>query len=328
MSPGDLERTIGEIRYWHRRRCFAMDQRKRTDSSLAWFLKLALGWNKVLPKAEREAVEARVAGLIAAGEASVEAGRLAERETLSKREARSLAKAEQKAACDDSAFAEWRDLIEGSVVARAPFDAVESQATAEMERLAETLPVWPWFSANVFKDGSRSLAVIVGEAGDLASYPKQGHLWKRMGLAVIGPGDGTLDTRQGGLLKGAPKAEWVAHDYNAKRRSTMFVIGDCLVKGKTIYREIYLRRKDHERARAEADGLKVVPAAQIPEGRMHEFTSDGHVHKRAQRYMEKRLLRDLWRAWRNEQQEAKLEVPSSALCALPTAAHRIDREAY
>lgn len=36
-------------------------------------------------------------------------------------------------------------------------------------------------------------------------------------------------------------------------------------------------------AREDNDGMKV-----------------GHAHNRAKRYMEKRLMRDLWRAWRDD----------------------------
>ena len=51
-------------------------------------------------------------------------------------------------------------------------------------------------------------------------------------------------------------------------------------------------------AKAAAAGLKVVPSAQIPKGREAEFMSEQHVHRRAQRVMEKELLKDLWVAWR------------------------------
>jgi hypothetical protein len=84
----------------------------------------------------------------------------------------------------------------------------------------------------------------------------------------------------------------------------MFVIGDNLVKGKSAYRAVYDERKVYERQKAQAEGLKVAPSAKIPKEKHAEYRSEGHSHLRAKRYMEKRLLRDLWRAWRDHESNA------------------------
>ena len=173
-----------------------------------------------------------------------------------------------------------------------------------------TLPVLTGFGEAVRGFGAVSLAVIVAEAGDLSAYPKEGHLWKRMGLAVM---DGV---RQGGLSKGAASEDWIEHGYNATRRSKMFVIGDVLIKTAGVYREVYLARKDYERARAEAAGLAVLPSAKIGKANAATSISDGHIHRRAQRYMEKRLLKDLWQAWNRP--EANKVLPSQAFLTLPS----------
>lgn len=275
-----LDQTIAEIRYHHRTRNFAMEQRKRADLSLLAFLRVQLGWSKSLPEAERKAIAAH---------------------------AKELA---------DNPAGEWAEVILAAIAARAPFDAVEKQATKEMERLAKTLPVWEGFAKDVRGFGARSLAVIVGEAGDLSAYPKKGHLWKRMGVAVI---DGV---RQGGLRKTAGADAWIEHGYNRERRSRMFVIGDCLVKSGEHYRQTYLRRKEYERNRAVAAGLKVAPSAKIPAKAKDEYISDGHIHRRAQRYMEKMLLRDLRAAWR-----ANSEMPERVEKLLPADLHQNEREA-
>jgi hypothetical protein len=116
--------------------------------------------------------------------------------------------------------------------------------------------------------------VIVAEAGDLNNYANPAKIWKRMGLAVF---DGK---RQGGLPKTASAEEWIAHGYTRKRRSLMWNIGDALIKGNRDgeYRTLYLQRKDYEVARDPE--MKPIQA-----------------HRRAQRVMEKALLRDLWVAW-------------------------------
>ena len=271
-----LEALIDDIREQHRIRCYAMEQRKRANLSLGSFLRLVLGWSLALPEADRNRIKAYAQALIRLGEDE--------------------AKALKKGApfkTDEPDYLKWRDAIMASLEARRPFMDIEKDATKEMERLALLLPVWKWCEG-IRGFGAVSLAVIVGEAGDLSNYPRKGHLWKRMGLAVMG------DIRQGGLKKTAAKEEWIAHGYNRQRRSRVWNIGDALIKGNADgeYRQVYLARKVYERDRAEAAGLTVAPAAKIPKARAGEFMSDGHIHRRAQRVMEKRLLRDLWQEWR------------------------------
>jgi hypothetical protein len=278
----DLADTIESIISAHRRRCYAMEQRKRANLSLGAFLRIEFGWSKKLPEAQRSAIAKRTAGLIKTGEKEIKAMDANKPFDL---------------AAVDPEYIEVRDLILASIEAREPFDDVEAAALKRMVQLAQTLPVWPWCEG-IRGFGPASLAVIVGEAGDLGGYPKKGHLWKRMGVAVI---DGT---RQGGLSKNAKAAEWIEHGYSRQRRSRLWNIGDALIKGNGDgeYRQTYLARKEYERERARAAGLQVVPAAKIPKGRQSEFMSDGHIHLRAQRYMEKRLLRNLWQAWRRAEQ--------------------------
>lgn len=107
--------------------------------------------------------------------------------------------------------------------------------------------------------GYKSVALILGTTGDLSNYSNPAKVWKRMRMSVI---DGKREI-------GGP------------RRAIMWVIGDVLIKSnKGKYREIYDRRKVYETTRA-------------PE------MSKMHAHRRAQRVMEKELLVDLWRQWRD-----------------------------
>ncbi len=257
-SPGEHQPIIDQIRYWHRQRRYAMEQRKRADLALGSFLRLMLGWRKDLPEKERDAI---------------------------KKQALTLVKSP-----GDS---EWADLINASVQSRAPFDAIEAKSLKSMSKLAEALPVWTEFGKDVRGFGAASLAVILAEAGDLTNYPKKGHLWKRLGVAVL---DGI---RQGGLSKNAGAEAWIEHGYNRERRSMIWNIGDTMLKAQVrkvkdsdgedtgervslgVYGQAYLDRKAYELARAPD-----MPPIQ--------------AHRRAQRYMEKRLLRDLWQAWRRD----------------------------
>lgn len=267
--PFDCAEFVASIRVWHRQRVFAMEQRKRVDLALGSFLRPQLGWRKGGDTKENATACARAATLI------------------------EMADAEHKGKpldVDEPAYEDWRNILVAAMATRSPWDALEKQATKEMEKFARCLPVWDW-AKDVRGLGARSLAIIVAEAGDLSAYPKKGHLWKRMGLAVM---DGV---RQGGLGKGASKDEWIVHAYNAKRRSQMFIIGDVMVKVGSHYRDVYLKRKEYERKRAEKLGLIVAPAAKIPKARAEMYIADGVIHRRSQRYMEKRLLKDLWQAW-------------------------------
>jgi len=275
-----LAPLIAEIRYWHRQRAFAQEQRKRQHLALASFLRLMLGWSPDAPERERKRAADQALARIAIGKAEAKG---------------------EGADTDEPAYGEWRELILASLAAAQPFAVLEANAGKQMEKLAKRLPVWGWASG-VRGLGALNLAIIVAEAGDLSAYPKKGHLWKRMGVAVMGEGDGRADLRQGGLRKGAAAQDWIDHGYNAARRSRLWNAGVCLIKGNRDgdYKAAYDRRKAYEMARAQARGVEM---------------SKIYAHRRAQRYMEKRLLRDLWQAWRR----ASAPLPSKANYDAPAA---------
>lgn len=143
-------------------------------------------------------------------------------------------------------------------------------------KLAKQLPVWAW-AEKVRGFGANNLGQLIGQTGTLDDYANPAKVWKRMGLAV--GEDGKAQRRvagPGGILQG----------FSPQRRALMHVIGDCLIKGNKTpdggdgeYRSLYVERKTYEQARNPDLALIV-------------------HHKRAMRYMEKRLLLHLWRAWR------------------------------
>lgn len=186
---------------------------------------------------------------------------------------------------DDELVAEQLlPFIHATLAGRAPFDTLRKNAEKVLAQRAKQLPVWPWIDAIRGADAG-GLAALVGEAGDLLNYATPAKLWKRLGLAVMS------GQRQGNPGKAATAEDWIRHGYSGRRRSIVWNIGHALVMcnkdGK--YRTIYLERKAYEHARA-------------PE------MSKGHASNRAQRYMEKRFVRDLWSAWRAA---ARGEQPSS-----------------
>ena len=259
VSAAETEQIIAEIRGAHRSMMFAVKQRIKLFNALGAFIRIALGWRPDLPDKESKRIKAEAQALIKSG---------------------------------GGAYSEYVKLTKE---AAEPFLLMEKEKTKLLESLAESLPIWAAFGEPIQGFGAKGLAMIIAQAGDLSNYPDTGKLRKRMGLAVIN------GRRQGSPGEGATKEDWIEHGYNKQRRSLMYAcIGDPLIKcnGDGRYRSIYLNRKKYEKQRAEENGLQVVPAAKIPKNRKDEFMSEGHVHLRAQRYMEQMLLKDLWRSWR------------------------------
>lgn len=161
--------------------------------------------------------------------------------------------------------------------ARKPFEAMRADIETAMRAEAQKLAVWPWYNSNR-GCGALGLGIIVGETGDLANYATASRVWKRLGLAVIG---GKAQGRPG---TGATAEDWIGHGYNPRRRSALWTVGDSLLKNNDtgVYRALYLARKQFELDKAKAEG--------------REMTA-GHIHRRAQRCMEKKLIADLWAHW-------------------------------
>lgn len=187
---------------------------------------------------------------------------------------------------------------------------------AQLEKLAPLLPAYASLWTETRGLGALGLALIAGEAGDLAQYDTHSKLWRRFGLHV--GGGKAFYIRRAGMSK----ADWKAAGYCPRRRSVIYQITDSLLKGQLKkvtkkasdvrrialgpYGTVYLARKQLEREKAQAEGLKVAPAAKIPEKDAHKYRSAGHIHNRAVRYVGKKLLRDLWKVWRRE---AAKELP-------------------
>lgn len=286
---------FAELTHYHRVNQFAMESRKRSDLALGALLRTGLGWSLNLPAEKRSAIRDKALELIAIGERELA-------HAVKSDLARQKGKKEPAppAGIDDPVYAEWRMVIVSSLKSRQPMADIETVTTQRMEQLVAELPVAAWWRENVVASSYISLARILAETGDLSNYATVSKLWKRMGLAVLN------GVRQGGLPKNAKAEDWIAHGYSPKRRSIMFVLGDSLMKGKTGYRTVYVARKAFEVEKAAAEGLTVLPAAKIGKKNAAMCRSEGHIHNRALRYMQKRLLRDLWAAWHEE--EARRDV--------------------
>jgi hypothetical protein len=266
-----------------------MNQRKSLDNQLGDMVRSLLGWSAALPKAERDRIKTEARETINACEVYLRA----ERRALEK------GKMPPQPPQDFG-------LILSTIAARAPFDAIEKMETASIEEMALKLPIWPKFR-DVRGLGPLGVGIIHAEASVPASdlnglypdYERVSKLYKRLGLAVF---DGRAQGRMSQALTGDQrKLAWVERGYNPMRRSRIWTVGSSLIKlngNDGRYRSLYLRRKAYERERAEANGIRVLPADKIPKGEEARCISLKHIDLRAQRVMEKQLVEDLWNAWR------------------------------
>ena len=153
--------------------------------------------------------------------------------------------------------------------------------------LAQGLPALDWWTS-VNGLGVLGYALLVSESGALSNYPDQGRpastgvstLWRRFGLHVVN-GKACATWKGGGLTA----EQWSDAGYSSRRRSLIFQITSSLLKRQNPYKALYDSRKRLEAAKA-PDGPKML------------------WHRRAERYVSKRLLRDLWRAWRDQRSYA------------------------
>jgi len=160
--------------------------------------------------------------------------------------------------------------------AMAPLDTAISDQKKVLEKLAKQLPVWTWCK-DISGVGPYMLARIVGAAGrPIGDYRSPSAVWKRFMLAVE---DG--------------KRQW--KDASPAARAIVWNVGECIIKAQ-------IRNPKGEDGKPLGERRAIGPLGQIYLDRREveagKVETPSHIHNRAKRYMEKRFLRDLWRAWR------------------------------
>jgi len=318
--PPHLPSIIADIRRAHRDRKFAMAVRISIENMLGSFLRAQSGWRKDLPKAQRAAIKKKALAAIATGKKIIKREEKLAASALSGAKPRATPK--PLAGETDQFFTTYGGHIIGTLRGLTINCAMEDSSASEMGRLARTLPVAPWFLKNIFSTSALQLGVIIGECGDLTTWPDGNKMTvsqmrKRLGLAPYTK-DGVTRSGAGWRRKGGlSKDDWIGAGYNQERRSLMYVIGDLLVKKKGPYRDIYLKRKKDELAKAAARGLTVRPSKDIPKGSESEFISKKQIHLMAQRYMEQRVAKDVFLAWRraNDSTRPVDALPAATLSA-------------
>lgn len=112
------------------------------------------------------------------------------------------------------------------------FEDLEVIITKGMVDLAKHLPCYNWSQEKDQRGfGAASLAVVIGETGNLSLYPNFRHVWKRLGLA---PYEYKGRTLMGSTWKSTkpslPGEEWTKFGYSPRRRSVSYIISENLVK--------------------------------------------------------------------------------------------------
>jgi hypothetical protein len=218
------------------------------------------------------------------------------------------------------------------LVARHTIGVCRTGVERELEKLVKQLPIAAFFERPEMKGASYgSLAALIGCAGNLHNYATVQRLWKRMGMAVMPNGR----QRQ---LKDPDQAK--LHGYSPERRSVAWNVGTSVLRTQSVrfdkktgeiiresgpYRKLYEERKAYETAKNEAGDYADQAAKRLSEAKFGPKTAaikaytagklpPMHLHARAQRYMEKRILRELWGEWQRtmEKPEAPALEPEAA----------------
>lgn len=124
-------------------------------------------------------------------------------------------------------------LVRASSLSNKQFDLLTKAYAMSMAKLAEQLPVAEWMrKPEQHGFGFKSLATIIGEAGNLSNYPNPAKLWRRMGCAPFASGDrvhmGSQWKRMNG--RGLSSTEWEEYGYSPSRRSVVFQLTEPLLK--------------------------------------------------------------------------------------------------
>ena len=319
QHPPSPATIVTELVHLQRKRRFCITSQSRCDRSIESLIASGIGYRLDADEKDRKVVFARAKEFRVYVEAADELARLVEdfendrvpqnaRAKLTAKRARLaaiVAKGGEQFG-SNAALASLKALIVQSAEARGGWDVLRKNNEATMEALAEQLPIAEW-AAGIRGLGSLGVAVIVAEAGiPICDYRTVSGLWKRLGLAVIG---GERQQRKTGAEAAA------AHGYSPGRRAQVWSIcsdslfraqwaGDKDADGKDPkktgnpvaipahpigpYGDVYAARRAHTEPRIETTA-EDAPAARWTKGRCHND---------ARRVMTKRLLADMWEAWR------------------------------
>lgn len=293
-SPFNADDIVGQIIFHCRIRRWAMKSQQKLDRSLESFVRLNFTeWEPAAKTKERAKANAKVGAIINAA---------------------------RKGDTSDPIVAAVTEFVAQNDKAREPFDDARKTAEKNRERLCKLLPIAAWVKSDAHGIAIGGLADIIGEAGNLGSYDSYAKLWKRLGFAPYNGLAGSTWKRETWRPRAMMKDEWIANPFSGERYAIMRALADSMFRANGIGKErsgtgtwlpthhygfLYARRRDHTAI-------------------THDDWSDGHSHADALRYMFKKFLRDLWKAWR----AANLRPPSADATVLSPPAMPASLEAH
>lgn len=202
------------------------------------------------------------------------------------------------------------------LAARDEFDAHLKRTERDMVNLAKQLPVAKWVEG-ITGFGLGSLAAIVGECGDIGEYRTVSGVWRRMGLAPFTK-DGASHAgmtwripkwRQADALT---KEEWVEFGYSGRRRSVAWNAADPIARQQREWKGEGLTPAGKPKQKRDA-GPYGLYLDEMKEKALAKGWTPGHAEAHARRVMFKRILRDLWIAWRGGADRALSDTQCSSV---------------
>jgi len=187
--------------------------------------------------------------------------------------------------CDDPTAMKLMPLVTEAGRSEKGFDTYVHMIEKQMVKLAKQLPVASW----VEEPGQRgfglpSLAILVGECGNLANYANPAKVWRRMGCAPFeknGVNHMGCTWKSNNKKGGLSASEWEEFGYCPRRRSVAFLHGENLVKLNQL--GPYRVRYDAVKAKKMAEEDKAWPKLRC--------------HRHAMLLATKLLYRELWCEW-------------------------------
>lgn len=182
-----------------------------------------------------------------------------------------------------------------------------------IEVIVQAHPLWEAFLKGVRGCGPAMAGVLLSEI-DIARATYPSSLWQFSGYGVEADGRGTSKRSEHlhdvtYTTKAGETATRKGIRYNPWLKTKLYVLATCMIKAGSSYRAVYdgykVRLENSQRHVANKDDAKTWAEE-----------SKGHRHAAAMRYMVKRFLVDLYKAWRAleglpiapEYSEAKLGI--------------------
>lgn len=215
-----------------------------------------------------------------------------------------------------------------------PGEVMQHQIELTMKRIARQFPVWEWVK-DIKGLSDLGLAIIIAEAGPLDKYSSHSKLWRRLGLAPITKNGETRAGSTWRMKGGLNAADWTTAGYSARRRAAIFsqvgnpiiggmgkgyrpTVGEDIEQNEKLshYEKVFVRRLRYEAAKDSTLRRENTEAGKESFSKI--------CAAKAQYYAEKRLIRDLWKAWRRAVRDlsegTRVPLPADEITDAPSGA--------